>query len=33
MNWMKNITSFRVLVIIMGLIGKITVMRFILMSI
>lgn len=29
---MKNITSFRVLVIIMGLIGKIIVMRFILMS-
>lgn len=29
---MKNITSFRVLVI-MGLIGKITVMKFILMSI
>lgn len=29
---MKNITSFRVLVIIMGLIGKITAMRFILMS-
>ncbi len=29
---MKNITSFRVLVIIMGLIGKITVMKFILMS-
>lgn len=30
---MKNITSFRVLVIITGLIGKITVMKFILMSI
>lgn len=29
---MKNITSFRVLVIIMGLIGKIIVIRFILMS-
>lgn len=29
---MKNITSFRVLVIIMGLIGKIIVMKFILMS-
>lgn len=29
---MKNITSFRVLVIIMGLTGKITVMMFILMS-
>lgn len=28
---MKNITSFRVLVIIMGLIGKIIVIRFILM--
>ncbi len=29
---MKNITSFRVLVIIMGLIGKIIAIRFILMS-
>ena len=28
----ENITSFRVLVIIMGLIGKIIVIRFILMS-